>query len=57
MNLSPENNFTPNELTICSPSALFVNTGKLAPNNDVSDGPAGVIVDHKLNDFVVYDES
>ena len=27
-----EGNFTPNEMTICSPDALFFNTGKLSSN-------------------------
>jgi hypothetical protein len=42
----------PNEVSICTPDALFLNTGKLAMNND-SEGEN----EHKFNEFVVYDEA
>jgi len=45
------------ELTICGTNALFLNTGKLSPNTDIEDLPVGTVIDHKLNDFVIYDES
>jgi hypothetical protein len=52
-----EQSFMPSELTVCSPDALFFNTGKLAANPDLQDLPPGMQLDHKFNDFVVYDEA
>ena len=31
-----EGNFLPNEMTVCSPEAVFLNTGKLGPNPDLN---------------------
>ena len=42
----------PSEVSICSPEALFINTGKMAINAD-SEGHN----EHKFNEFVVYDEA
>ena len=50
-----EGNFIPNEMTICSPDALFFNTGKLGPNQDLQELDSSV--DQKFNEFVVYDEA
>lgn len=36
-----ENNFLPNEITICSPDALFFNTGKFGPNGDLLENSSG----------------
>jgi len=49
--------FQPNELTVCSPEALFINTGKLAHNPDLQDLGIDEQIDSKFNDFVVYDEA
>lgn len=48
----------PSEVSVCSPHALFFNTGKLVANPDISDLGSGLITsDLKFNDFVIYDES
>lgn len=52
-----QSTFMPSELTVCSPSALFFNTGKLIQNPDMLELPPGMDLDQKLNDFVVYDEA
>jgi hypothetical protein len=53
-----EGNFLPNEMTVCSPDALFFNTGKLEPNRDLQeDMVVGAIEPQKFNEFVVYDEA
>jgi hypothetical protein len=58
MKSQDKENFLPNESTACTPNALFLNTGKLGPNPDLKDLPAGMTTsDLKLNEFVVYDES
>ena len=45
-------------MTICSPNALFFNTGKLQDNPDLKEKPSSVEhSDFKFNDFVVYDEN
>lgn len=36
---SKHEEFLPDELTICSPNALFLNTGKLGPNPDMQEMP------------------
>ena len=50
-----EGNFLPSEMTICSPDALFFNTGKLGPNQDLNE--ATNAIEAKFNEFVVYDEA
>ena len=50
-----EDNFLPSEMTICSPDALFFNTGKLGPNQDLSE--AVNAIEAKFNEFVIYDEA
>ena len=50
-----EGNFLPSEMTICSPDALFFNTGKLGPNQDLNEATNGI--EAKFNEFVVYDEA
>lgn len=40
-------------MTICTPEALFFNTGKMGPNPDAKDEES----EQKFNEFVVYDES
>ena len=40
-------------MSVCSPDALFFNTGKLGPNPDTTEEA----IDQKFNEFVVYDES
>jgi hypothetical protein len=46
-------------MTVCSPEALFFNTGKLGPNQDLQESPS--VLDHtdiqKYNEFIVYDEA
>ena len=44
-------------MTICSPEALFLNTGKLVENPDLKEiGEREEHSDFKFNDFVVFDE-
>ena len=50
-----EGNFLPSEMTICSPDALFFNTGKLGPNQDLNE--ATNAIEAIFNEFVIYDES
>ena len=50
-----EGNFLPSEMTVCSSDALFFNTGKLGPNQDLME--ATQAIEAKFNEFVVYDES
>ncbi len=50
-----EENFLPSEMTVCSPDAMFFNTGKLGQNQDLND--ASQAIEAKFNEFVVYDES
>jgi hypothetical protein len=52
-----EGNFLPNELTVCSPEAVFLNTGKLGPNPDLNSESEADMTDQKFNEFVVYDEA
>ncbi|CDW73944.1 poly [Stylonychia lemnae] len=52
-----QDSFMPSELTICSPQALFLNTGKLVPNPDLQENKGSNKIDHKLNDYIVYDEA
>jgi hypothetical protein len=45
-------------MTICSPKALFFNTGKLSDNPDLDSMPSGTETPSlQFNDFVVYDEN
>ena len=54
----PGPDFMPNEMTYDKPNACFLNTGKMAPNPDLEEMPAGENPpDLKFNDFVVYDSS
>lgn len=51
-----QENFTPEEETAGTPSALFFNTGRLSGNPDLKDLPVGMTdSDLKVNEFVVYD--
>ncbi len=34
-----QESFAPSELTVCSEHALFLNTGKLGPNPDITEAP------------------
>ena len=53
-----QTNFEPSELTICSPTALFINTGRLVDNPDLEMKPYDTpMPELKFNDFVVYDEN
>lgn len=47
-----------NDQAIPEVRALFFPTGKMAENPDLEHKPPGIVdVEHKYNEFVVYDES
>ena len=54
-----EGDFSLNEATIQTPQPLFFNTGKLATNPELADGPKHDegMNDLKFNEFVVYDNA